>query len=213
VPRSTLQRAIKRLNKNRVSVEKPVKELPQLQPISSPIVADEPPTPMPDHPKAFESECARAAATVSVQNRSALGRFLPGPRITAQSERARAAVLAHPHMRIRTLAKELGLPRTTLRRVQKALMDAGAVGPPAAALPPHLATCSRSALGRFTSGPRAQPLMDRAKAALLQNKGMSASAIARMIGVSKKTVQNVRKRLNETPHSGAGPTEGTAGRS
>jgi integrase/transposase len=217
-------------------------------------VADEPtPRPMPDHPKALEFERARAAATVSVEGRSALGQFLPGPRptsakmarieaavlanpgmstralanelgvlkssvkyarkrlkdkrgeevlvdgrsrlgqflpgarITPQGERAKAAVLANPQMPIRTLAKKLGLPRTTLRRVQKEL----------------------TALGRLTPSPRPPLLMDRARAALLQNKGMTASAIARMIGASKKTVLNAKRGLNENALSGAVPTEGT----
>jgi hypothetical protein len=54
---------------------------------------------------------------------------------------------------------------------------------------------ARTALGQFAPGPRPQPLMDKARAALAAHPEMSVGAISRMVGCSKKTVLNAKNGL------------------
>jgi DNA-binding MarR family transcriptional regulator len=58
---------------------------------------------------------------MSVNGRSTLGQFLPGPRYTAEMARVEAAVLANPGMSARALAKKLGVSKTTVLRARERL--------------------------------------------------------------------------------------------
>jgi DNA-binding transcriptional MocR family regulator len=65
------------------------------------------------------------SAPVSVEGRSTLGQFLPGPRYTAEMARVEAAVLANPGVPSRALAKKLGVTKTTVLRARRSLKSNG----------------------------------------------------------------------------------------
>jgi hypothetical protein len=132
--------------------------------------------------------------------------------------RVEAAVLANPGMSARALAKKLGVGKTTVLRVRERKFLPGprstvemarvevpqpqarsssivAVEPEPRPSNIARAADARTALGQFAPGPRPQPLMDKARAALAAHPEMSATAIGRMIGCSKKTVLSAKNGL------------------
>ena len=113
-----------------------------------------------------------AVGTTIVDGRSALGRFMPGPRPTAAMAHVEAEVLANPGMSAQALANKIGVGKTSVKRAKKRL----------------------SASGQFIPGPRNQ-CMDQAKAAVLAYPNLSAYALAKKIGISKQTVLRAQKAL------------------
>ena len=169
------------------SQEMPVEELPPLPapipaPIPTPVI--EPISETVPIEKRLPPQ-AKPSPVAFLQTKGSDGRFVAGSRrYTVEAERADAAVLAHPEMPTQALARKIGVSKQTVLRARRKLNE----NPVSAEVGPT--TDARTALGQFAPGPRPQPLMDKARAALLEHPHLSATAIARMIGVSKKTVLN-----------------------
>jgi integrase len=113
---------------------------------------------------------APAAAHPTVPNRSTLGQFLPGPQHTPERARIEAAVSANPDTPSRALAEQLGVSKTTVKRVKQKLGI-------------------KSWAEKLAAG------MARVEAAVRANPSMGCVALARELGVDKATVLNARKRL------------------
>ena len=69
------------------------------------------------------------ANPVSTENRSTLGQFLPGLRDHPRMDQAKAAVLAHPGLSARALAKKIGISKQTVLHAQKALQNQSGENP------------------------------------------------------------------------------------
>jgi hypothetical protein len=106
-----------------------------------------------------------------VENRSALGQFLPGPWRTPGMERVEAAILANPGMSSLALAKQLDVGKTTVLNAMRRLN----------VTPPRIAGAAR------------------VEAAVLVNPGMSSGTLAKQLGVSKSMVKRIRQRLKSKP--------------
>jgi integrase/DNA-binding XRE family transcriptional regulator len=157
------------------------------------------------HARAALKNPGAVSATVPVEGRSTLGQFLPGPRYTAQMARVETAVLANPSMSTQALAKKIGVNKTTVLRARRRLQSKSE-NPVSA----PVSVEGRSTLGQFLPGPRYTAKMARVETAVLANPGMSAYALAKKIGVDKKTVRSARKRLqskSENPVSGQVPPQ------
>jgi DNA-binding XRE family transcriptional regulator len=139
-------------------------------------------------PTAAEPAKAATLAHPAVPNRTARGQFLKGPRHTPEMERVEAAVLANPGVPTKTLARQIGVDKTTVLRAKRRLN------------PGENPICAenRTARGQFSKGPWHTALKDRVDDAIRANPGMSSQAIAEQIGVSKTSVKRGKQRLKST---------------
>jgi integrase len=171
-----------------------------LRPHVQELPVEESPMPMPP-PIAVETPQPQQAAMVAVlpepEPEAISGEVPPAPipkpkpisATVAAFDRAKAAILDHPHLSTKELVSKTGISRPVISRARRAALKGGAVTT-------AVSVEGRSTLGQFMPGPRYTAEMARVEAAVLANPGMSARALAPKLGVSKTTVLRARERLN-----------------
>jgi hypothetical protein len=147
---------------------------------------------------------AVSTTALAVEGRSTLGQFMPGPREQPKMDRARAALLDHPHLSATAIARMIGVSKKTVLNVKNNNPDRRRLGN---TVPLSAAPVLRVG-GRFVAGVSRRTVeAERAEDAVLKHPGMPVRALAKLTGMPRTTLRRATERLNKSAVSAETPVD------